>query len=182
MNASDNVTSFNILSESKATRDSIVSNINDDKYNIIHFVGNIFFSKASPKDSYFLTNDNDIVKFKEISNALTNKQTKTFLFFDAQIYNIDGMRLINTMHIFSEIIAQFDYNHIVGVMIKNYPVFNSETRGIITRFYTNLLSKNNQGISLLKALTKDQSLKTFESDNLLAMTSFTLFGSPWNML
>ena len=67
-NVRDEVDTINILTGEKSTLENIHANISAGNYNVIHIVGNIFYSKWNPKDSYLMTNNNQIVKFNEISN------------------------------------------------------------------------------------------------------------------
>ncbi len=165
-----------ILNGFNSTRQNILSSLSQDPLNIIHFVGNIFYSKWSPKDSYFLTNDNDLITFNEIKKALDKNRFNLhpILFFNTQIFNINGERLKNVLRTFGEIISQFNYETITGIISRNYPLFNHETKEIITNFYNNLFKSNSQGVALLKARQQCKSG--------LAISSFLLFGKPWKKL
>ncbi|UCC20267.1 MAG: hypothetical protein JSV62_02985, partial [Promethearchaeota archaeon] len=109
-----------------STKDNILSNLSRNIYQIIIFVGNIFYSKWSPKNSFFLTNDNQVLTFNEINQILSqnNSKTQPLIFFNSQVYDIEGKKLRNTLKNFGEIVTQFDYNKIIGVISKNYPIFN----------------------------------------------------------
>jgi hypothetical protein len=186
-----------------STRENILSNLSSDMYHIIVFVGNIFYSRWSPKNSFFLTNDNQIITFNDISLILSQRNSKTqpMLFFNSQVYDIDGKKLRNTLRTFGDIVTQFDYNRITGIVSKNYPIFNDETKQIISNFFINFFDKNSQGASLLKArqqciankmekLIEEQiqssttELGTTNIDlrSSLAISSYLLFGKPWKKI
>ncbi len=183
-----------------SSRENIISNLSMGAFQIIVFVGNIFYSKWSPKNSFFLTNDNHIITFNEINKIINKKYSKIhpLIFFNSQIYDINGKKLRNTLTVFGEIVAQFDYNKITGIISKNYPIFNDETKQIISNFFINLFNDNNQGISLLKARQQciaskmekilEQQVRDSSSDmsttridlrSSLAISSYLLFGKPW---
>ncbi len=186
-----------------STRENIISNLSDGTYQIIVFVGNIFYSKWSPKISFFLTNDNHIVTFNEINQILSKNSLKIqpFIFFNSQIYDINGRKIRNTLTNFGEIVAQFDYNKITGIVSKNYPIFNDETKQITSSFFINFFNKTSQGVSLLKARQQciaskmekilEQQVKDSISKNgtkridlrsSLAISSYLLFGKPWRKI
>ena len=186
-----------------STREKIISNLSAGTSHIIVFVGNIFYSKWSPKNSFFLTNDNHIITFNEINKIVSKKFSKIqpFIFFNSQIYDINGRKLRNTLTNFGEIVAQFDYDKITGIVSKNYPIFNDETKQIISSFFINLFNENSQGVSLLKARQQciaskmekvlEQQVKDSSSDrgttridlrSSLAISSYLLFGKPWKRL
>ncbi|MFW9877014.1 MAG: hypothetical protein ACFFG0_28300 [Candidatus Thorarchaeota archaeon] len=186
-----------------STKDNILSNLSRNVYQIIVFVGNIFYSKWNPKNSFFITNDNQILTFNEINLILNQNTSKTqpLIFFNSQVFDIEGRKLKNTLKNFGEIVAQFDYNKIIGVISKNYPIFNDETKQIISNFFMNFFKNTSQGISLLKArqqciATKMEKLvenQVKESDTLsgikhidlrssLAISSYLLFGRPWRRI
>ncbi|NVM37736.1 MAG: hypothetical protein HWN81_19245 [Candidatus Lokiarchaeota archaeon] len=186
-----------------STREKIISNLSAGMYHIIVFVGNIFYSKWSPKNSFFLTNDNHIITFNEINKIISKKYSKIqpFIFFNSQIYDIDGTKLRNTLTNFGEIVAQFDYNKITGIVSKNYPIFNDETKQIISSFFVKLFNDTSQGISLLKARqqcivskmekiieqqvedsSSDKGIMRIDLRSSLAISSYLLFGKPWKKL
>jgi len=170
------ISQINILNGFNSTREKILSSLTQDPLNVIHFVCNIFYSKLSPKDSYILTNDNNLITFSEIKNALEKNSLnqQPLLFFNAQIFSTEGERQKNVLRIFGEIISQFNHDAITGIISRNYPLFSHETREITTNFYINLLKSDNQGVALLKSLQKSKSG--------LAISSFLLFGKPWKKL
>jgi hypothetical protein len=186
-----------------STRENILSNLSADMYHIIVFVGNIFYSKWSPKNSFFLTNDNQVLTFNEINHIVSEKNLKTqpLLFFNSQVYDIEGKKLRNTLRTFGDIVAQFDYNKITGIVSKNYPIFNNETKQIISNFFINFFDNNSQGVSLLKArqrciankmekVVEEQILKSttelgtthIDLRSSLAISSYLLFGKPWKKI
>jgi len=186
-----------------STRENIISNLSASVHHIIVFVGNVFYSKWSPKNSFFLTNDNQIITFNEINKIISNKPSKIqpFLFFNSQIYDIDGKKLRNLLRNFGEIVAQFDYDKITGIVSKNYPIFNDETKQIISSFFINFFNNTSQGDSLLKARQQciankmekivEQQVKDSSSDrgttridlrSSLALSSYLLFGKPWRKI
>ncbi|MHA1490229.1 MAG: hypothetical protein ACTSRI_11315 [Promethearchaeota archaeon] len=193
------ISQINILSGPNSTRENILTKLSQKGHHLINFVGNIFYSKASPKDSYFLTNDNQIVKFNEIFKVLSQNhaQIHPFLFFNTQIYDIEGKKIKNTLRIFGEIVAQFDYTNITGVIFRNYPIFNEDTKEIMANFYVNFFKHMSQGEALLKARQQcmakkavnlaEHQIQSMESDegifnisieSNLAISSFVLFGKP----
>ncbi|MFX1312977.1 MAG: hypothetical protein ACFFHD_10230 [Promethearchaeota archaeon] len=192
---------FKPLIGPNSTRENILSSLSSGTYHIIIFVGNILYSKLSPKDSYFITNDNEIITFTEINNTLNNSKTQPFLFFDGQVFDSEGKRVNNTLKIFGEIVSQFNHDRITGIIGRSYPLFNDETKQILSIFFKNLLNNNSQGVSLLKARQEYVSQKiekiieqqVKESDmtervkrigvrNILALSSYLLFGQPWKKL
>ena len=200
-NVRDEIDTINILSDDKSTLENIHANISAGNYNVIHFIGNIFYSKWNPKDSYLLTNDNQIVKLSEISNWTKQNpnNSQPLLFFNTQIYDINGVRFNNTQKIFAEIITDFHFESITGIISRNFPLFSSETKNIAANFYINLFSNSSQGVALLKARQQcfsknpledvkqqieNSGVKSEESDseNLFAISSFILYGKPWTKL
>ena len=197
------VKNITVLSSKKSTREAILFNISKGTNHIIHFVGNIFYSKWNPNDSFFITNDNQIVTIREIYNSLTKNLNyeQPFLFFNTQIYDVDGKKLGNVLRTFGEITEQFDYNKVLGIISRNYPIFDDETKEIIANFYINLFSNNSQGISLLKAkqvcmankmtklveekfkdLSDKEGSVSIDLQSSLAISSYMLFGKPWKKL
>jgi hypothetical protein len=197
------VEQITILVGPDSSREKILSHIKRGENHIIHFVGNIFYSQWNPRDSFILTNDSEIVTFKEINSSIQSTQSRTnpFLFFNSQIYDTQGNKLKNVLRTFGEIVENFDYERIIGIMSRNYPIFDSETNEIIANFYKNLFSQNSQGISLLKArqacmankmaklveqkfkdLSAEEGTKNIDLESSLAISSYMLFGKPWKKL
>ena len=170
------VNEMTILSGIESTREKILAYISQSAYHIIHFVGNIFYSKLSPKDSYILTNDNNLITFHEIKRAIDKNPNnmQPILFFNAQIFDMNGMRLKNVLRTFGEIVRQFNYDRITGIVSRIYPLFNNESREIISNFYINLFNLKSQGEAILNARKQCKSG--------LAISSFILFGKPWKIL
>ncbi|MFW9827417.1 MAG: hypothetical protein ACFFEY_07500 [Candidatus Thorarchaeota archaeon] len=183
--------------------EKILSNLSSNIYHIIVFVGNIFYSKWSPKNSFFLTNDNQILTFNEINEILCkdNKKLQPIIIFNSQVYDIEGNKLKNTLKTFGEIVSQFDHDKITGIISKNYPIFNGETKQVISNFFINLFNKNSQGISLLRARQQciankmqkivEEQVKNALTDlgtthidlrSSLAISSYLLFGKPWKKI
>jgi len=197
------ISQLNALNGMKSTRDEILMNLSKDLYHIIIFVGNIFYSEMSPKNSFFLTNDNQILTLNDIIKALSQKDSKIqpFLFFNTQIFDIEGIKLKNVLKTFGKIIHQFDENNITGILSRNFPLFNAMTKEIFANFFNNLLNNNSQGDSLLKARQQSiahiiesggekqildsssgESTKQIDLRSSLALSSYILFGIPWNSL
>jgi hypothetical protein len=141
-NNREEVEQITVLIGPDATRENILSHIQDGSNHIIHFVGNIFYSKWNPKDSFFLTNDNEIVTFNDINSSiqLNVSVIHPFLFFNSQIYDTQGNKLKNVLRTFGEIVENFDYERVIGIMSRNYPIFDNETNEIIANFYINLFN------------------------------------------
>ena len=97
--------------------------------------------------------------------------------------------------------VNFDYERIIGIMSRNYPIFDTETNEIIANFYTNLFNQHSQGISLLKArqicmadkmtkiveekfkdLSAEEGIKNIDLESSKSISSFLLFGKPWRGL
>jgi len=192
------VNQIKTLFGSNSTRESIISALSSIQYHIIIFIGNIFYSKWNPKDSYFLTNDNEVITLSEINNFITLDESKIqpFLFFNTQMFNNEGQKLNNTLRTFGEIVAQFDHDKITGIISRTYPLFNEETNNIISHFFINLFSHNSQGYSLLKSRQQcvSEKMEKFLEQNSqdpkegvqrinlrssLAVSSFLLYGQPW---
>jgi len=202
-NGREEVNQMSILIGPDSSRDNILAHIETGSNHIIHFVGNIFYSKWNPRDSFFLTNDNEIITFNDINKSIqTNPNAeKPFLFFNSQIYDIEGKKLKNVLRTFGEIVEYFDYERITGIMSRNYPIFNDETKEIIANFYINLFNDNSQGASLVKArqacmankmtklvekkfdeLSAEEGAKNIDLEGSLAISSYMLFGKPWKKL
>ena len=181
---SEKINSLNIITGSNCTRDNILSILSNNRLNIIHFIGNIHYSKKSPKDSYFITEDKEIIKIEEIARAINknSKKIRPFLFFDAQIFDTEGIKINNNVKILGELFSYFSSKNLKGIISRSLPIFTNEARNIIADFYHYYLNKNNQGISLLRALSKDHSKQTIEKNEETILTSFILFGSPWKIL
>jgi hypothetical protein len=177
-NTHPKVNEMTILSEIESSRESILTQISQGAFHIIHFVGNIFYSKLSPKDSYILTNNRKLITFNEIKRAIAKNPHSTnfqpILFFNAQIFDINGKRLKNVLKIFGEIVSQFNYDSITGIISRIYPLFNEVSREIISNFYNNWFNNKCQGEALLNAR------KLCKSG--LAISSFILFGDPSKIL
>ncbi|MHA2280770.1 MAG: hypothetical protein ACXAC5_07950 [Promethearchaeota archaeon] len=202
-NRIDEISQLTALIGSSSSKDAILTHLAKDLYHIIVFVGNIFYSKWSPKDSFLLTNDNEIITFSEICNYLNQKDAKLqpFLFFNAQIFDIEGQKLRNVLRTFGEIVTQFNQDKITGIIVRPYPLFNEETKEILSEFFLNLLRNNSQGVSLLKARQKciakkmekmvEEQFKDTPPEggttridlrSSLAVSSYLLFGQPWKKL
>ncbi|MFX0009043.1 MAG: CHAT domain-containing protein, partial [Candidatus Hermodarchaeota archaeon] len=202
-NNREEVEQITVLVGPNATRKNILSHIQGGSNHVIHFVGNIFYSKWNPRDSFFLTNDNKIVTFNDINSSIQLNELviHPFLFFNSQIYDTQGNKLKNVLRTFGEIVENFDYERIMGIMSRNYPIFDNETNEIIANFYINLFNGNSQGISLLKArqmcmankmtklveqqfneLSAEDSTKSIGLESSLSLSSYMLFGKPWKKL
>ncbi|MHA1349975.1 MAG: hypothetical protein ACTSPZ_03940, partial [Promethearchaeota archaeon] len=199
-NNREEVNQIAILVGPDSSRDNILTHIETGSNHIIHFVGNIFYSKWNPRDSFFLTNDNEIITFNDINKSIQANinAEKPFLFFNSQIYDIDGKKLKNVLRTFGEMVEYFDYERITGIMSRNYPIFNNETKEIIANFYINLFNDFSQGVSLMKArqacmankMTKIVEKKFDELSpeegakniDLEGFGYFELFGKPWKKL
>jgi hypothetical protein len=202
-NNREEVEQITVLIGPDATRENILSHIQDGSNHIIHFVGNIFYSKWNPKDSFFLTNDNEIVTFNDINSSiqLNVSVIHPFLFFNSQIYDTQGNKLKNVLRTFGEIVENFDYERVIGIMSRNYPIFDNETNEIIANFYINLFNGYSQGISLLKArqmcmankmtklveqqfneLSAENGTRSIDLESSLSLSSYMLFGKPWKNL
>jgi len=202
-NNREEVGQITILVGPDSSRDNILSHIESGSNHIIHFVGNIFYSKWNPRDSFFLTNNNEIVTFNDINKAIQSSQSNLspFLFFNSQIYDTQGTKLKNVLRTFGDIVENFDYERIIGIMSRNYPIFDNETNEIIANFYSNLFNHHSQGVSLLKArqacmankmtklveqqfeeLSAEDGTKSIDLESSLAISSYMLFGKPWKKL
>lgn len=199
----ENINQITTLIGPNSTREKFLDHFSKDFYHIIIFVGNIFYSKWSPNDSYLLANDNEIITFKEINNALSqnNSNLQPLLFFNTQIFDIEGQKLKNVLKTFGEVVAQFDQTKFTGIISRTYPLFNEETKDITSIFFINLFNNNSQGVSLLKArqqciakqmeeIVEQQFKDSLKKDGAaridlrssLAVSSFILFGQPWKRL
>ncbi len=200
------IQNLKVLLGSESTKGTILEEISQGNYHIIYFVGNIIFSESHPSYSYFITNDESILKFIDLFNALETqeKKVKPILFFDTQMFDRKGNRLKEALGFFSEIISELNFNNVKGVICRNYTDFNIDTKKIISEFFNNLLEKNSLGISLLKAretllpkipkLIKKQldgenpvdpdidKSKHVNIENSQKFLSFLLFGEPWNKI
>ncbi len=191
-----------VLSGQYSTRDHILSQLVEN-HTIIHFVGNIFFSKWNPFRSFFLTNDNEIVTFYEINSALKlgNRNIQPFLFFNSQLYDVKGKKIRDVLKRFGDIMKEFDHNYTTGIIARSMAIFDEETQEISSNFYAHLLSHSSQGVALLKArqecmskkmtLVIEEELKDLKGEegsvntelrNSQAISSFILYGKPWKKL
>ncbi|MFW9930922.1 MAG: hypothetical protein ACFFD1_16155, partial [Candidatus Thorarchaeota archaeon] len=131
------VKQLTLLSEYKSTREDIITEISQGAHNIIHIVGNIFYSKWNPSNSFLLTNTNEIVRISEIIDAIkrNNQDIKPLIFVNSQLFDVVGKKLRNVVRIFGDIAEQFDYEKIVGIVSHNYPIFDEETKEFTKNFY-----------------------------------------------
>lgn len=193
-NNRDEVDQITTLLGPNSTREKISTHLSQDFYHIIAFVGNIFYSKWSPKDSYLIANDNEIITFREINKLITQVGSKVhpFLFFNTQTFDTVGNKFKNVLRSFGEIVEIFDQNKVTGVMTRSYPLFNEETKNIISNFFLNLFSNKSQGVSILQArqqciskrledLAEKGNIK-IDLRSILAVSSYILFGQPWKNL
>ncbi|MFX1412420.1 MAG: hypothetical protein ACFFA2_01160 [Promethearchaeota archaeon] len=197
------IESITILTGINSTKKAILSHIMDVPNHIIHFVGNLFYSPWNPNDSFFITNDSQILTIKEIQDSIRRNNTniQPFLFFNTQVFDINGNKIRNAPHILGEVGKQFDYEKITGIVTRNYPIFDDETKEINANFYINLFNKENQGIALLKArqacmankvtklveskfkdISDSQGSVSIDLQSSLAISSYVLFGKPWKKL
>ncbi|MBY9003771.1 MAG: hypothetical protein KGD73_07350 [Candidatus Lokiarchaeota archaeon] len=191
-----------VLSGEYSTRNHIISQLVNGNHSIIHFVGNIFYSKWNPYKSFFLANDNEIVTFYEINQALKqNGNIHPFLFFNSQLFDVKGKKIRNVLRRFGDIMKDFDHNYTTGIIARSIPIFDEETQEISSNFYVNLLKSSSQGVALLKArqeciskkmtLAIEEELKDLKEEegsvntdlrNSQAISSFILYGNPWKKL
>ncbi len=194
-NNREEINQINVLSGANNTKENVLLNLSQGPYHIIHFVGNLFYSKLSPKNSFFSTYDNNIVTFNEIRTALyqNNSKIQPFLLFNAQIYNMKGKKKRNTLKPFGEIIAQFDFDRITGIIARNYPLFDEATKQLIANVYINLFNQRSQGVALLKARQEFMAKHMIESGEsqpkpnkeerkAIVTSSLFLCGKPWKKL
>ncbi|GAG80637.1 unnamed protein product, partial [marine sediment metagenome] len=129
-NRIDEVGQITALIGPSSTKEAILTHLAKDLYHIIVFVGNIFYSKWSPKDSFLITNDNEIITLSKINSSLNQKNVRLqpFLFFNAQIFDIEGHKLRNVIRSSGEMVTQFNQDKITGIIVRPYPLFNEETK------------------------------------------------------
>lgn len=197
------INSIDILTGRESIKRNILETISKRPHKIIYIVGNIFYSHLNPRNSYFITNDNNIIKFTELFNAISEEKNyiKPILFFNTQIYDSIGNQIQDDIRCFGEIISQFEFTHITGVISRVFPIFNDETKNIIANIFINLFNHNSLGISLLKARQEYIANKTTQLiekqmtqindqkenahiniENSQAISSFILYGEPWRKL
>ena len=198
-NSTDEISQLTALIGSSSTKEAISTHLAKDLYHIIVFVGNIFYSKWSPNDSFFLTNDNEILTLSEIYSYMNQKNARLqpFLFLNSQIFDIEGQKQRNVLRTSGEMVSQFNQDKITGIIVRPYPLFNEETKEIISQFFLNLLRNNSQGVSLLKARQqcisnkmekvveeqfKEGGTTRIDLRSSLAVSSYLLFGQPWKKL
>ncbi len=123
------------------------------------------------------------------------------MILNSQVYDTEGNKLKNTLKTFGEIVSQFEHDKITGIISKNYPIFNEETKQVISNFFINLFNKNTQGVSLLRArqqyiankmqkiveaqvknATTDLRTAHIDLQSSLAISSYLLFGKPWKKI
>ncbi|MHA1106795.1 MAG: hypothetical protein ACTSPN_13950 [Promethearchaeota archaeon] len=197
-NSRDEIKEIVVLSGQYSTRNHILSQLAGN-HTIIHFVGNIFFSKLNPYKSFFLANDNEIVTFYEINSALKsqNGNIYPFLFFNSQLFDVKGKKIRNVLKRFGDIMKEFDHNYTTGIIARSMPIFDEETQEISSNFYANLLKHSSQGVALLKArqecmskkmtlvieeelidLKEDEGSVNTDLRNSQAISSFIIYGKP----
>ncbi|MFX1406792.1 MAG: hypothetical protein ACFFBW_07550 [Promethearchaeota archaeon] len=202
-NNREEIDQFTILSGDYSTKENILSKILESNNHIIHFVGNIFYSKWNPQDSFMITNDNEILTFRSINKAIEQNQyiNETLLFFNSQVFDVKGEKLQNVLRPFGEIAQNFNYNKITGIISRNYPIFDDETKEISANFYIHLFKNYSQGIALLKArqecmakkmtklveekfqtLSEEEGIINIDLESSLAISSYILFGKPWKTI
>lgn len=199
-NEKDQVNELTVLLDLNSTRDKIITNISQGAYHIIHIVGNVFYSKWNPSNSFLLTNSNEIVRISDIINAikLNPHGTHPLIFVNCQLFDVVGEKLKNVVRIFGDIAEQFNYERIAGVVSHNYPIFDEETKEFTKNFYDHIFINYGQGFSLLKArqicmankmtelahrkaqeLTPEDRTITIDVQSSLGISSYTLYGKPW---
>lgn len=199
----DKIDEISLLTGPDSTREKILSHIKSGEYSIIHIVGNVFYSKQNPFNSYFLTNDDELVTFRDINSMLKlgNCKSSPFIFFNTQIFDVKGKKLTNAMRAFGDIIKNIDLDFTNGILVRVIPLFDNETQAIMSNFYINFLNNLSQGISLLKArqecianritmqieqdlkvLDKEECYQNITIQNSKAISSFILYGKPWKRI
>ncbi|MBD3194391.1 MAG: CHAT domain-containing protein [Candidatus Lokiarchaeota archaeon] len=202
-NHSPQVEEMEILTGSQSSKVHILEKIQKGSYNIIHIVGNIFYSQLNPHNSYFLTNDEQILKIIEIMNGLKTSinNVKPVIFFNTQIFDHNGIKIKDPLRSFGDIISYINLREIKGIIARNYAIFNDDTKEIISNFYTNLFNRESLGISLLKARqmcianktatriekkissSSEEEMDThIDIENSQAISSFMIYGEPWKKL
>lgn len=201
-NESSFIEQITYLVKENITYDKFLNNITSGNYDIIHIIGNLFFSETNPKNSFFITSDYQIVSISDINNALKANlnHKKSFICFNVRFLNLLGNNLQSNLIVISEIFRNFDQNEITGMIVRNNSIFNEDTRYLLSYIYNNLTGGFNQGVSLLKGrqiylLNKvkpkseqEEELKSINmqqdisEETLIALNSFLLFGKPWKML
>lgn len=177
------------------TRDMFLNHIVSGTYDIIHIVGNLFYSELNPKNSYFLTNDYQIVSISDINNALEMNVAphKPLLFLNVRCFNLSGNLIQSNLQVLPKIIKSIEKNSVAGIISRTYPIFTDESKEMIINFYNDLTSGLSLGHSFLLARQKSllsknssggvQSSPTNISlESLFAVNSFILFGKPWRIL
>ncbi|MFO8019790.1 MAG: CHAT domain-containing protein [Promethearchaeia archaeon] len=182
------VDKMTILKGLNSTRENILSNLSQHSFRIITFIGNFFFSEKAPQQSYILTNDDQLITIKEILASLkNNKSIKPFLVFDIKMYDSEGEQIFDMLKPFSQIAQSFDTNPFSGVLVRNFPIFNNLTKNLLLNFYNLLIQENPQGIALLKARkallsdSQKEGTEGLNTEQILTICSFTLFGNPWKI-
>lgn len=201
-NQRNEIKSMDILSGSESSRKNILETISSGKHHIIYIIGNIFYSELNPQNSYFISNDANIVKFTEIFIALkANNKIKPILFFNTQLYDNEGNHIEDELRSFGEIISNFGSNDITGIVSRNYPIFNDETKKLIRNFLTGVFEDKSLGLALLSArqqciaerttkFLQEQISKRDEKEedrhinieNSQTISSFILYSLPWKHL
>jgi len=150
-----------------------------------------------------ITNDNEILTFRSIIKVIEQNKygNEMLLFFNSQMFNVQGEKLENVLRPFGEIALYFNYDKITGIISRSYPIFDDETKEISSNFYLNLFKNYSQGISLLKSrqecmskkmtklveekfktLSEEQGIVNIDLESSLAISSYILFGKPWKNL
>lgn len=202
-NESSFIDQITYLVQENITRDKFLNNVSSGNYDIIHIIGNLFYSETNPKNSFFLTNDYQIVSISDIINVLKANlnHKKSFICFNVRFLNLLGNKLHSNLIDFSEIFRNFDQNEITGMIVRNNSIFNEDTRYLLSYIYNNLTGGFNQGVSLLKGrqiyllnkvipnnekagkeLKNINMQKDVSEEILIDLNSFLLFGEPWKML
>lgn len=193
---------FKELIENSSSRNSILDALKEGQFNIIHIIGNIIYSTINPQESYLITNDNKILKLKEIFKTSINSklEIKPFIFLDIQVFDIDGNKIKNPIKTFRAITSIVQMKNFLGIVIRISSDNNKSYEKIIASFYKNLIKGERLGYSILNArkenLTSDVLTKlendvdrmTADDNNsseyrdFFIIPNYLVFGLPWDRL
>lgn len=167
----------------QSTKNKILELMLDTQYDVLHFVGNIFYSEQNPKNSYFITFDNEVITFSEIKEAIqyNTKNSNPFIFLNSQLFGLDGNKIYNTGKYYGEILGNLDYEKIIGVIVKNNPIFNEQVRKLMEKAYLNLFNNESLGNSLLMARQQwiSNQNQDLNDENIISLSSLLSIGKSW---
>ncbi len=190
------------LTKEHSNRNLILNSLKENNFNIIHIIGNLIYSMNNPQESFLITHDNNIIKLREIieNSVKSHSRTSLLIFFDIQVFDIDGRKIENPISTYSQIASLINLSHLTGVVFKVAINEHAVYDQVVSRFYENLIKGEQLGISMLNAqkqfLTpsiikeceisirdnRQGSLNPRSSQLSFKVPNYIIFGIPWRQI